>query len=547
MYLVRYRNVLQDEAGNGIAGASVTVTVNSTGVAASLFSNAAGTAPITGNIVQTASSPAGVYEFYAAVGVYDMTITKGGATLTTDVAVVLPGASENARTPENYGADMTGAADSSAAFTLGIAANPTLRGATQAALKARDVVLGGSNKSFMGDSARMVAASGGTNLFKLQGYFTTLQDLYVSDSTALSAAAFRLEGGRGQRLANIQLANTGYGAVRLSPASGSCSLPYVNSLFAEGVTGIGFDMGSSVNDGQFIHNYISGKVDYDIGGLGLPRAGTIGFRQNTPVVSDLAVGGHQYTAPTAINMFEGFHFTDAQYTSLVGLIADSCSSYGVIVDGTSAQIHFGFSFIGSTLGFRASGSAQQIFLDGLRSKLNGVIPPWGQSTFYGTPGTIYDITVQNTAKVKVAGDIWHGDKRVYVDPTATLDVTGGQWMRFYSGGDVSASTTTFLKRDGTTSTEDDAQFLVDRDGWLFIAKAKASVAPGDTFAFTYNIRKNKGGTAVHTVQVANLATFNKSWAYAVAVAEGDLISVQLVAPTGVATSRHWCDLQLLGN
>lgn len=547
MYLVRYRNALQDEAGNGVSGATVTVTINGSGAAAALFSNATGTSPIVGNAVLTSSSPAGTYEFYAAVGVYDMAITKGGVTLTLDAAVVLSGASETFKTPENYGADMTGVGNSAAAFALGFAANPTLHGCPQSLLKLRDVVLGGSNKTFMGDNSRVSAATSATNLFRLQGYFTTVKDLYVADNTASSSQALRLEEGRAQRVIDVHMVNAGAGAVRLAPITGSCAVPYIQNLVAEGLTGVGFDMSSSVNDGQFSNTYMSGMVDFDSNGLGLPRNGSVGYRQNTPVVGSLAVGGHQYTAPTAIGLTEGYHFTDVQYTSVIGLIADSCTSYGVIADGSTTQLHLAHSFVGTSLGLRFSGTVQQVFLDGLRTKLNGVIPPWGQSTFYGSPGTIYDLTVQNTATVKVAGDLWHGDKRVFVASTANLDVTGGQWMRFYSGGVVAASTTTFLKRDGVTSTEDDAQFLVDRKGWLFIAKAKASVAPGASLSFTYNVRKNKGSTPIHSVVVSNSNTFNKSWAYVVAVDEGDLVSVQLVAPTSVASARHWCDLQLLGD
>jgi hypothetical protein len=544
MALTRHRSVLQDGSGNGIPGATVAVVIANTTTAAELFSDAEGLSPIVGNIVLTSAVIPGQYSFYVEGGTYDMTFTLNGVIVATLEDVLVVSSNKLANIPDlvaDYDLLPTDGADNSAAFVAGFAAVPTLYGLPARLLHLSDVTLS-NNKAFFGQMSRLQAAEGGTHLFNLQGFHSTVRDVYVAGALELSDAVIRFNTGRVQRLSDVFMVDAGVGAIKMMPDSGSCAISYITNVVAEGVTGIGLDMGSSVNDTQVSHLYLSGKVDYALG-LGKPRAGNVGWRQNTPVVGGLAVGGHQVDFLTVINQQEGIHVTDGQYTNFGNLIADSCTSYGVIVDGASERINFNDLFVGTTRGIRVSGSSS-INIDGLVTTLTGVVPPWGQVGFYDAAAPYYDITVQNTAVVRINGDAWVGDKRVFVDPGADLIVTGGQRMEFRSTSTVADSTITFLGPSGNTATEQDATIRVERDGWLFLAAAAVTVAPGATFGYTYNIRI--AGMNEHSVVIANAEFANKSWAYEVPVLEGQEVSVQLVVPTGAGVARHQCSVQLLG-
>lgn len=89
MSLTKYSRAIQDRSGNVIPTVTITVTVSSTGDAASLYTDAAGQFPISGNVVQ--SNTAGVFEFYVEAGIYDLAMTKNGASIGTDVEVTIAG------------------------------------------------------------------------------------------------------------------------------------------------------------------------------------------------------------------------------------------------------------------------------------------------------------------------------------------------------------------------------------------------------------------------------------------------------------------------
>ena len=74
-----YQDVLQDRSGNAIAGAIVTVVYNSTSLPASLYSNYAGTQPLTTVITDADGS----YSFYVSSGRYDYSFYKNGKLLKT--------------------------------------------------------------------------------------------------------------------------------------------------------------------------------------------------------------------------------------------------------------------------------------------------------------------------------------------------------------------------------------------------------------------------------------------------------------------------------
>jgi len=80
-----YQDVLQDRSGNAIAGAIVTVLYNSTSLPADLYSDYAGTQPLTTVITDADGS----YSFYVSSGRYDYAFYKNGKLLKTETDVFI--------------------------------------------------------------------------------------------------------------------------------------------------------------------------------------------------------------------------------------------------------------------------------------------------------------------------------------------------------------------------------------------------------------------------------------------------------------------------
>lgn len=153
MALCRYRDVVQDTAGNAISGASVAVVETGTTTPATLYSDLAGNSAIDGGTVLTDSG--GLFEFYALPGVYDLTITKTGYPTQTDTEVAVINATtvvdalallERARVYPTWNglslntAQFRGAADTAASLgTLGLLINADSESAAAVDYEANDV------------------------------------------------------------------------------------------------------------------------------------------------------------------------------------------------------------------------------------------------------------------------------------------------------------------------------------------------------------------------------------------------------------------------
>jgi hypothetical protein len=111
----QYSSVVQDANGNGISGASVTVT-RAAGGAATLYSGN-GTGLLGSNVVTT--DPGGNYAFYAANGRYTLTITASGfTTQTRDVVLFDP--SDDRVNVFDRGVIGNGVADDTVAFQAAV-------------------------------------------------------------------------------------------------------------------------------------------------------------------------------------------------------------------------------------------------------------------------------------------------------------------------------------------------------------------------------------------------------------------------------------------
>lgn len=401
----------------------------------------------------------------------------------------------------------------------------------------------GNSETFDGNDC-LVTATAGTRVFALTGFAPAVRKLYISDNALSTEAAIVVGAGRYAKVENIDCPNTGVCGVKFSAGAGAVSLPRLNDVHFEGVTGTGVDIGSSVNEIRSINAYVGGILDTTLGKQ-RPRAGTVGWRQNTPVVSGNAVGGHQIVSANMITVDTGWHLTDAQLSRYIGCFGDSTRGYALIIDGASDSITFTDFFAGATMGIKVGGTSVNILLDGLETKAIGVVPPWGTPTFYNTVGPYYAITVEDTAKLTINGDAWTGDKSVSVASGATLTVTGGHWFKGKNAANIAAGATAYLGPDKEYASVSDALFRAPHDGYLFHALVSADTPPGAAQTITATVQIGGVDTTMVAVISGAATTFAEVYG-TVSILKGQSVSLKVVKSAGAtAFGRINFDVQML--
>lgn len=393
----------------------------------------------------------------------------------------------------------------------------------------------GNNTIFSSQSAAPV--------FTLTGFSPVVADVYLQGNTDASDYYFSVTNSRGARIRNIYGANTGFGGLNFAPTI-DCGVTWLDNVFFEDVTGIGYNIGSRTSKIKANGIEAFGKLDFTLG-LGKPRTGSIGWRQNTPVVGGVAVGGHQIVNSNMEALEKGWWLTDAQLTKMSNCIADGTSDYGLIIDGASQDIEVADFFCGTSRGIYVGGSSARVLFNGLKTLFTGVIPPWGTSDFYNGVSTFYDLTVADTATLTVNGDEWIGGKKTSVASGAKLVVTGGQRVQLNSETAVSAGSTVYFKPGGgTTATESDATFRAEFDGVLFMLQADSNNTPSSGNR-VYTVRKSGADTAL-TCSTAAGAFSSRVYNGGIAVSRGEVLSIKLVAGTG-PSAIHDVFFQILQN
>lgn len=450
-------------------------------------------------------------------------------------------------TPKKYGAVRDGVTNDSGPFVSAITANKQISLDSGASYSIKDVGLS-NTEGVVGTGQIFNVASGGTNLFTLSNYNARASGFYVSSGVNASQALFRIKVSRYPFLTNIVAVNCGLGLVKIvpdTPASEAIALPIIDNVQAEDISSIGVDIGSSVSEVQATNLHLYGKLTTGTGGNQRPMFTTTGWRQNTPVVGGVAVGGHQVANANMISFNRGFWLTDAQLSKFTNCIADGASDYGVLIDGASDHIEFSDLFVGTTRGVKVMGTAQNISFCGLKTILTGTIPPWGSTDFFNGVGTFYDLEVRDTAKVRVSA--WVGTKRIAVDSTAQLIVDDGMTFLGRSVGTVAVSTTAYLMEAGAQAVEANAVWRAPYDGYLIRITPLVTVAPGAGQSFVYTARVSGVDTAL-TQTITGAAAFGNVDAWAgtlVPVNKGDSISIKLVTSAGAGVATHQCQLQLV--
>ena len=364
--------------------------------------------------------------------------------------------------PEDYGAVANGTSDDSAAFTSAITARRNVKLAAGKSYAFKDIVLSNS-QSIDGTETILKGYTGGANLLTLKDYGSKFSNAYANDGLSLSGPYIKVLGGRFTKIESLTLTNAKNGAISLEPTGVTHSdVGSVSDLSVEGVETTAINISSSVSTWNFDNLYLDGKL-VDTGSGLESTTGSVGWRQNTPVVSGLAVGGHNINNVTMLNFDTGIYMTDAQLTKFSNMAVDSCGGYGLKIDGSSYHIDFADLFVGYTAGIYVGGTAV-VNIDGLRTNGNGVIPTWGSATFYHVSGPYYDVNVNNTASLTIAN--WRGPKTINVASGAELIVLDGVTYEGKSVGTVAAATTTYLGAQGQSTTEADVQWRAPYDCYL---------------------------------------------------------------------------------
>lgn len=436
-------------------------------------------------------------------------------------------------------ASEVGGSSDSAVFSAIIAAYRNATAAAGRSFSIKDIALSNS-QSIEGNNTIFSAASGATDMFILSDYDARINNLRVSDASNASEAIVRVKKSRTARVDKITAVNVGAAnVIRLAPDNASVdviALPFINGMQAEQVSGIGAYVGQNVSEihGGDIH--FQGTLVTGAGGGLKPIAGSVGWRQSQTLSGSIARGGHQMSKMNMIAFEKGWWFTDIELLSYTDIIGDSCSDFGLTVDGTgnNAGIKFNNLYVGTSRGARFAGNAD-VEVNGLETLYNGSVFSWMASDFYA--GTCYDIVLEDTAKLTISG-YWRGDKKLSIASTAKLVIACGAKFIGRSGA-IGASQTGYLCEFGSTPTEGDAIWRAPYKGRVVGISAYCTAAPGAGQTFTYTLRKNFAATAFNATIAGASAFGGDNWySGGIPFDVGESGSLQLMTSAGAATSRH---------
>lgn len=478
-------------------------------------------------------------DFYAATVLAPLALSSGSSL----IGFIQTGANAVLRTVQSKLRDFVSntdysGADDSAKMQSAITAKRNVLVPSGSALVLGDLAMSNSH-TIEGNGAGVTGKAAAANIANISDYAARISNIYVSGGTALSGPLFRILQSRYARLESISAVNCGPGFLDIGPASPgteASNLAMMRGIRVEDFTATAVNVRSAVSELFATDVLMRGKLVFS-GGLARVTTGTVGWRQNTPLVGpgNFARGGHELTAVNFLDCERGFYFTDSELTRLNGCGADGISDYGLLVDGATARLELFNFFNGTSRGIKVAGTSS-VFFNGLTTILNGVVPPWADPLFYNGVATFFDIEVRDTATVTISGR-WTGDKRIFVDPTAKLILDCG--TRFYSrSASVGASTTTYITEAGGTPTEADATWRVPCAGTICGIFVAPTVAPGAGI-FTYTVRKNFASTGA-TVSLTGAVFGGDFWVPGgnVKVAAGDVIAMQLVTNGAAPAARH---------
>jgi hypothetical protein len=444
----------------------------------------------------------------------------------------------------DFGADPTGADDSSAAFREALSEGYTVICPFGIYLL-KDVDVG-TNCTIEAQGAVFKPASGATYLFKMTGFRPKIFNAYFDGgngnlgTTLNTNATVFVEDASYPVMDDCQFVNVAIGLhlrVATVDASSQTTKGSFSNLKFDTITTRGVLLGPNVNACTFkdIRMYVGVETpDYR------PKRGCIGF-QVVGTGALAATGGHMIDKVDVEQAEYGFQFTDATLCQVSNCFADSLAGSGFQCTGATTYMKFSGCFAGTCLiGFDISGTSSGIWIDSATTILQGVVPPWwvGPGSFFNA-GSAFDIAVQNTASVTIGS--WFGSHALYADSTATLKFETGDHLYADAIANVAAGTASYFGADGHNAAE--FAWVAPYDGVLLLLTAQSSMAPGAAQTYTYTTRV----TGVDTTQIAVItgaASFGDTDATPVLFSAGDNLSVRLDTSAGAAAGLHRLTLSI---
>ena len=447
---------------------------------------------------------------------------------------------------KDFGAVGDGVTDDSAAFVAALAASNSVY-IPNGIYRAKNVTIG-THQSVFGNGSIIKAAPSATSIFTLTGFKPYLADCYLDDSDSNITPSLGVNGGvvvvdaTYPTVNNCQFVNLHSGLVaRVSSviAANQVTKGTFSNLVFDTIQARGIYVGPNVNSCVFdnAQMYV-GQVPS--GGKAIPKAGCIGF-QIVSTGTTNAAGGHFISKIAVLEAETGFDFTDAQLTNVEQCIADSLSGSGFQLNNTCNHIKFQNCFAGTCLvGFNITTTSLNIWLDGVDTIFQGVVPPWGDPANFFNAGTPFDIALRNTASAKIG--TWFSDAySFYQDSTATISFVDGLALCSGTSSTPAGGSTVYLGVLGDFATET-ATFVAPKKGLLYNLQAQSELAPSAGQTYTYTARVQFSDSLL-TCQTAG-ASFGSAAVYPIPFNGGENISVKLVTSATATATNHRVTLQV---
>jgi hypothetical protein len=465
--------------------------------------------------------------------------------------------------PEQYGAVGDCVADDTNAFNNALLAKAAVFATPGKCYLIGEIVLTNS-QMIDGRNARFKSRSGASFMVKLTNYAAEVKNFYIEDARG-AACAIKIADSMLAAVRNINVIN-GVNPICVeaesAPSSGGgVRKANVHDLRLISYSGTGVKIGKDVSEGYF-RNIIADCGSTEVAGpapKGIPRVGAKGFTL-VSTGSTAAYGGNVFSDNQAINCQFGWVLTDATLVRMSNNIADGTSNYGLLINGNTSYVDANSFFVATSRGVRVANTALNINFVGLRTISNGVIPPWGHSTYYSSgnvsggngsvPGELgppyYDFTATDTARARVSVDTWVGRHALSLGSSATVNLTGGATYNFQTATNVAPNSTVYLGASGQSAALAPV-WVAPYAGYINSLYVAAFDPPGGVETFTYAvlINGNPAGITKATMGASYGGRYqghdgspNAVSSYPINVNAGDVITLRVVTSAGAASTQH---------
>lgn len=395
----------------------------------------------------------------------------------------------------------------------------------------KDIVLSNSQAAFC-TGALFKSAIGAKWIFKLRDYAAAVEGAYIADATSCSVAAIVFDDGRFCRLTSTRILNATTAILMQGSGADVCARADIEGLKVDTFTVTGLKIGpnvidAGVTDARFDASSVAGLVRVGTTGVLIDQTGSVG-----------GFGGHSFSNVVCITVANAWSITNGDHLKFSDCVADSCSTYGVQLLGTTNLCDFEGMFVGSCgAGIYSAGTSANNSFTGLRTSAMGVLPPWAAGGFYALAGN-HDVIMDNTSQLSITATSWRGGKSIhYANTAAVLTLDGATRINVRDIGGVLAATTTFLTEAGQQSNEQNALWVAPWPGELTALNMQSLNVPGTAQTFVYTMRVEGVDTAVTCTTLA--AAFGSSYlGDPVQFQVGDQISFKIVTSAGATDTVH---------